>query len=84
MQALADVHDTPFRRLVVAPLGLGVGWITQPVLALAGMVPHTPTPPKVINKILRRLNMFRLAERWSYLRWVPHNALPPSGPKVTS
>jgi hypothetical protein len=29
MHAVADVHDTPFRLLFVAPIGLGVDWITQ-------------------------------------------------------
>ena len=29
MQALSAVHDTPDRLLLVAPDGLGVGWIDQ-------------------------------------------------------
>src|ERR1700730_2292988 len=29
VQAVAAVHDTPIRKLPVAPVGLGVGWIAQ-------------------------------------------------------
>jgi hypothetical protein len=29
VQALADVHDTAYSALLVAPAGAGVGWITQ-------------------------------------------------------
>ena len=31
VQAVADVHDTPFKVLVVAFFGLGVAWIFQVV-----------------------------------------------------
>lgn len=58
MQALADVHDTPFRKFVV-PLGLGVGWMTQPVAALAGAAPQSPPQARAIT-ITRRRTMFGL------------------------
>jgi hypothetical protein len=29
VHAVADVHDTEDRRMICAPLGLGVGWIVQ-------------------------------------------------------
>ena len=31
MHAVEDVHDTPWRRLSVAPVGLGVDWIDHAV-----------------------------------------------------
>src|SRR5437763_15765946 len=39
MQAVADVHDTPLRRLSVAPLGLGVGWTVHARMCSASVKP---------------------------------------------
>ena len=43
MQALAEVHDTADKRLVVAPTGLGVAWIVQRVpFQCSARVPSVP------------------------------------------
>ena len=35
VHAVVAVHDTPERKLFIAPLGLGVDWIAQPAAGAA-------------------------------------------------
>jgi hypothetical protein len=52
VHAVADVHDTPFRAMVVALAGVGVLWIVQLVpsqisASVSGVLPTTYAPTAV-------------------------------------
>jgi hypothetical protein len=51
VQALADVHDTPFSWLIVAPAGVGVGWTAHVLPFQRSTKPEVPTAVQAVAEV---------------------------------